>query len=87
MKPASLAVCIGILVMAACAPEPKKAKYTVDEYLSDRVLMKKTVDDCANNPGELQNDPDCVNAISAARQDAYGSLRDRPGVLNAAGPK
>ncbi|MFC4311675.1 EexN family lipoprotein [Steroidobacter flavus] len=78
MKPTTAVSCIVVvlLILAACAPGPKKAKYTVDQYLADRPLMNKRVEECANNPGELDDDPDCINAIAAARQAAHKSLRD-----------
>lgn len=78
MRPMFLASCIllGVSVIAGCTPAPKKAKYTVDQYLADRSLMNKTVEECSKNPGELDDDPDCVNAIEAARQGAHKTLRD-----------
>jgi hypothetical protein len=78
MKPTFLApfVVLAISMMAGCAPEQKKANYTVEQYLADRTLMNKTVEECSNNPGELDDDPDCINAIAAARQGAHRTLRD-----------
>ncbi|MBM0105800.1 EexN family lipoprotein [Steroidobacter sp. S1-65] len=71
----------GIAIGATgCSHEPKKAQYTVEQYLADRDLMNKKVEECANNPGELRNDPDCINARAAASKDSWGSLRDRPPV-------
>jgi hypothetical protein len=80
MKPASLAawIVISLSVLAGCAPGPKKAKFTVDQYLADRSLMNKMVEECANNPGELRDDPDCINAGTAYSRDSWGSLRDLP---------
>jgi hypothetical protein len=78
MKPTSPAWCIVVVisVLSGCAPQPKKARYTVDQYLVDRELMNRKVEECANNPGELEDDPDCVNAIAAARRGAHKTLRE-----------
>lgn len=78
MKPTYLASCIMLVVpiIYGCTPAPKKAAYTVEQYLADRELMDKKVEECANNPGELEDDPDCVNAIAAARQGSRRTLRD-----------
>jgi hypothetical protein len=31
---------------------------------------------CANDPGTLQNTPDCINARAAERLESLGSLRN-----------
>src|SRR3954470_17307862 len=48
---------------AGCSQQaaPPKATHTVDQYLAKPDLMEAKVRECANNPGELRNDPDCVN--------------------------
>jgi hypothetical protein len=88
MKPTLLASCIGvfIVVLAACTPQPKKAQYTVDQYLANRELMNKKVEECASNPGELRDDPDCINAGTAASRDSWGSLRDLPPIFDQTAP-
>lgn len=79
MKLKALACMVTVIVVASgCSPAQKKAQYTVEQYLADRELMNKKVEECANNPGELRNDPDCINAGMAAAQDGFGSLRDLP---------
>lgn len=55
-----------VLTIFACTREPPKARLTVDEYLAHPETMEKTIKECVNNPGELQNDPDCVNAQAAS---------------------
>jgi hypothetical protein len=78
MKPIFLApfIVLAVSVIAGCSPGPKKAKYTVEQYLVDRSLMERTVEECANNPGDLNNEPDCVNAIAAAERASHRTLRD-----------
>ncbi len=65
-----------ISVASGCTPEPKKAERTVEQYLADKDLMNKKVKDCANNPGDLSGDPDCINAIAAAKKASHKTLRD-----------
>jgi hypothetical protein len=73
-----------VLVAAAatafcgCSPEPQKARYTVDEYAANPDAMEAKLQECANNPGDSRNDPDCVNVKAAAERKGIGSLRDLP---------
>jgi hypothetical protein len=67
----------GIGALCACSPEPPTARYTVDEYLANPQVMSETLEKCANDPGELRNDPDCINVQAAAERKDIGSLRDR----------
>jgi hypothetical protein len=64
--------------LAACSPEPEKARYTVDEYLANPDAMDAKLKECANNPGDLGSDPDCVNVRAAVERQGIGSLRDLP---------
>jgi hypothetical protein len=52
------------LFLSACSPQGEKA-YTVDELISDHSLLAKIIDECRNNPGELHNTPNCLNAEAA----------------------
>jgi hypothetical protein len=67
-----------LTIQAGCSSEaqPPKATYTVEEYLAKPDVMKAKLRECTNNPGELQNHPDCVNVKAAARQDGIGSYKD-----------
>jgi hypothetical protein len=62
---------------AGCSQQaaPSQATYTVDQYLAKPDLMEAKVRECANNPGELRNDPDCVNVKAAAQQYSIGSRK------------
>lgn len=70
------------LVLLACSREPQvpKATYTVDEYLAKPDIMAAKLHECANNPGELRNDPDCVNVKEAAKRQGVGSYDQLPPV-------
>lgn len=61
-----------------CSQEPPKARYTVDQYLANPAAMDARLKECADSPGDLRDDPDCVNANAAAERQGVGSLRDLP---------
>jgi len=70
-----------------------KAAHTVDQYLAKPDLMEAKLRECANNPGELRDTPDCinVNAASARRgtdsmNRGMGPLTNGMGSMNGAGP-
>jgi hypothetical protein len=66
------------MVLAACEPAPKSAKYTVEAYRHDPALREATLAECANDPGGLRAQPDCLNAQRAAQLESRGSLRAAP---------
>jgi hypothetical protein len=61
-----------------CSREPASARYTVEEYLGNPQAMDAKLKECANSPGDLRSDPDCINANAAAERKGIGSLRDLP---------
>jgi hypothetical protein len=50
--------------LSASSPQGEKA-YTVDELINDGALLTKIISECRNNPGELHNTPNCLNAEAA----------------------
>ena len=71
------------IAFSGCSPEPQTARYTVDEYVANPDAMDSKLKECANNPGDSRDDPDCVNVKAAAERKGIGSLRDlRPMGLN-----
>ena len=66
-----------MLGLAACAREPEPAP-TVDWFRAHQKERQATVEECANNPGELAATPRCVNALDAEGKESVGSLRDLP---------
>jgi len=71
-------IAIAFIALAGCSPEPKAARYTVDEYVENPDAMDARLKECANNPGDFRDDPDCVNVKAAAERKGIGSLRDLP---------
>jgi hypothetical protein len=71
-------VAAAAIAFCGCSPEAQKARYTVDEYAANPEAMEAKLQECANNPGDSRNDPDCVNVKAAAERKGIGSLRDLP---------
>lgn len=79
MKAISIVLVLSAMVtLSGCSPKPPKAKFTADEYLARPEQLDAKVKECANNPGDLRDDPDCVNALTAEERRSQGSLRDLP---------
>lgn len=66
---------VATLATTACTreTEPRRATYTVEEYLAKPDVMATKLRECSNNPGELRNDPDCINVKEAVKQQGIGS--------------
>lgn len=52
--------------------EPKSVAYYVDHPEERRAVLKE----CADNPGQHKDDPDCINAKAASHQDSWGNPED-----------
>lgn len=53
-----------LVLLAACSQEPERT-YTVDELIADEALLRRTISECRDNPGELRNAANCQNAEAA----------------------
>lgn len=69
-----------VLLLAACAQEPQRARYTVEEYRADAELRQAQLARCRDDPGTLAKSPDCVNAERAALVEDRARLRELPAV-------
>lgn len=76
MKKLSLTFVVAACVLAAgCSKKPTAVSFldrvmTVDEFKNDVAAQKKVLGECQSNPGELRDDPNCVNARQAALAQA-----------------
>lgn len=68
-------LCAGLVELGGCGRSPAVARYTVEQYRADVSLRQTTLTRCANDPGTLREDPDCLNAQRAAQLEGRGSLR------------
>lgn len=55
---------VGLVLLAGCS-QPTTPTITVEEFLADEALLAEHVEKCHNNPGELGQTPNCVNAAAA----------------------
>lgn len=55
---------VTLMLLAACSQESERM-YTVDEFIADEALLRRTISECRNNPGELRQTPNCRNAEAA----------------------
>ena len=73
--------CVGIVVTVgaavSCAPAPDPAN-TVSYYREHADERDAALKRCADDPGSLGKQPDCVNAREASRLEGIGSLRELP---------
>ena len=78
----SARLCLEMVVtlgaVAACAPVPKHAQYSVGYYRAHPAQLREVLARCANDPGDAGRTPDCVNARAAAGLKGIGSLRSLP---------
>lgn len=58
-----MALLIGLVALAACSKSEKT--YSVEDFLADEAVLAEHVERCRNNPGELGQTPNCVNAAAA----------------------
>lgn len=55
--------------------------YTVDEFLAQPILRKQVSTVCSNDPGQLGQDPNCLNVRRADRIASAGSTADMPRIV------
>ncbi|KVE37220.1 EexN family lipoprotein [Burkholderia sp. TSV86] len=65
---AGFALCAAL---AACNTKPTAIPFldrvlTVDEFTQQADMRKRVIDACHANPGELGQDPNCINAAKSA---------------------
>lgn len=88
----AIAAALVAAVSGCCqGTQQPKAAHTVDQYLAKPDLMEAKLRECANNPGELRDNPDCINVNAAtvkAAAQKYGTGSMKPmGPLNASPPQ
>lgn len=60
-----LAAFIVTALLAACSEPPSETVITVSEFLADESLRADHIRKCRDNPGELEQTPNCRNAEEA----------------------
>lgn len=72
-----LLVCIATIALASCDNKDagkNSAAHDVQYYLDNPDARKETIAKCNNNPGDLEDTPDCVNAFQASEQAMNDSI-------------
>lgn len=67
------AICSGI---TGCGAKPHPVQQDVAFYRAHADVRRGVLGGCANDPGSLKSDPDCLNAKEAERLESIGSLRE-----------
>lgn len=70
-------ICSGI---TGCGAKPDPVRQDVAFYRAHPDVRRGVLGGCANDPGSLRADPDCLNAKEAERLESIGSLRELPPV-------
>ena len=81
MKVAALSglmISVSLLIAGGCARDASTETKTVDYYVANTEERAAMLQQCASNPGELRDSPNCVNAREATRRVDRRSLRDLP---------
>ena len=73
-KSAFISTLFAVLVVAAHAHANDDSQvadriYTIKEFTKNFEFAKEVDDKCRNNPGELRDDPNCINAREAVAKD------------------
>lgn len=74
MRSLLVALLLALLCSPVFAETPQDVK-GVKWYQEHPEERKAMLDRCNDNPGQLRNDPNCINAIRAALSMSGGSVR------------
>jgi len=76
---AAALVAAGTLGLAGCGedgPATSTPTQTVEWFQAHETERKAVLADCANNPGEMRDVPNCVNAQQAEKTDSTKDYED-----------
>lgn len=57
------------LLVSGCGKAPPRALYTVNYYRTHEDFRNQKLEECRGDPARLREDPDCVNATEADREE------------------
>jgi hypothetical protein len=70
-----------LLTLAGCQEEkPAEEVRTADWYVEHADDLKAKLTECRNNPGELENTPNCINARQAERKQMANRFKSGKGI-------
>lgn len=70
MKKLILLALLPFILLSGCETQKTEVTQTVDWYMSHDTERAEMLSKCRNNPGELKEDPNCINAMNANRMKA-----------------
>jgi len=77
---------LAVSMPAAGQGAPQKTAKTVSWYADHQQERAQIQLACMDNPGQLANTPDCINAHEASVEVALRAARSRTGTMNPADP-
>lgn len=78
MKTKALALFLPLLLLIGCETKKEEATVqTVDWYFSNDAERKAMLKECNNNPGELGQTPNCINASRAEKKASSRNTIDQ----------
>ncbi|MDR1854476.1 MAG: EexN family lipoprotein [Azoarcus sp.] len=74
---------VSLLALAGCQEEKRAEEVrTVDWYVEHTDDLNAKLQECRNNPGELEGTPNCKNAHQAERQKFTNSIGSGKGIFD-----
>ena len=78
MQRAIVTAVLPLLLLIGCEAKKEEVKVqTVDWYLAHDAERKETQKECQNNPGELAQTPNCINASLAEKRASTRTTTDQ----------
>jgi len=72
----ALATVVSATLTGCFDDQPTGPAHDVDWFLANQAERIEVLEQCRNNPGELAETSNCINAEKAAVRDTSGSLRN-----------
>jgi len=69
-----LFIAVSALSLASCSNDAQPT-HDVQFYLDNPDILKETIEKCRNDPGNLEDTPNCINAEEAAFKQMNANIR------------
>jgi arginine utilization protein RocB len=69
-KERAIAALLPLVFLFGCETKEAEPTVTVEWYASHQVERLEKIAECSNNPGELEQTPNCINAKEANKKNA-----------------
>ncbi len=68
-------ILVSVLLNGCFETKLQKEVHDVQWFMNHKLEHREMLNHCANNPGELRNSPNCINAQAALKKLSGGKLR------------